>query len=453
MDASAQQRHVNTWARKTTIAALLASTDPGFRAVRAKGGPEPRAGSLSRPRSAAKAADRNKCAITLVFGQPPNCPAPRMKRTAGSTDLPEKATGRPSSSAPNARESAGFWLVDDPLFDEHRARGYHPERPERLVAARGALEHCRAEGLDFLPLAPRDATFDEIVRVHHPEYVEALEKVQGLFAALDDDTYVSPRSVPAAYRAAGGAMALVDAILDAPEGAPRMGLALLRPPGHHARPDGGMGFCLLNNVAMAARQALSRGLERVAIVDWDVHHGNGTQDAFYAEPRVLFTSLHQYPFYPGTGGVEQIGEGDAEGFTVNIPLSQNADDGTYRTAFSRIVLPVLESFAPELILISAGFDAHARDPLAGMVLTARGFRAMAAGIAEIAAKSAKGRVGVVLEGGYDLEGIASSLAATLEGLSGRRATADAEEEAAPLSQRHGLEIERSRRSASSHWKL
>ncbi len=376
-----------------------------------------------------------------------------MKRNAGSTDLPEMSPrGRPSTAS-EAVSPGSFWLVDDPLFDEHRARGYHPERPERLVAARGALEHSRAKGLEFLPLASRDATADEINRVHSAEYVEQLEKVQGLFAALDDDTYLGPRSVPAAYRAAGGAIALVDAILDAPTNGVRKGVALLRPPGHHARPSGGMGFCLLNNVALAARQALSRGLERVAIVDWDVHHGNGTQDAFFGEPRVLFTSLHQYPFYPGSGGVEQIGEGEARGFTVNVPLSQNANDGTYRAAFARVVLPVLESFAPELILISAGFDAHARDPLAGMVLTARGFGEMATGIAEIAAKTAGGRVGVVLEGGYDLEGLASSLSATLEGLSGPRVAASPIEEAAPLSQRHGLEIERSRRSAGAHWKL
>jgi acetoin utilization deacetylase AcuC-like enzyme len=362
---------------------------------------------------------------------------------------PRPADDPPSSRRPDL--SASFWLVDDPLFDEHRARGYHPERPERLVAARGALASLERRGAKFEKLAPRDATADEVARVHHAAYVESLEKVQGLFAALDDDTYLGPRSVPAAYRAAGGAIALVEALLDPRPDAPTKGVALLRPPGHHARPDGGMGFCLLNNVALAARAALAKGLRRVAIVDWDVHHGNGTEDAFWEEPRVLFTSLHQYPFYPGTGGADQVGGGEGAGYTVNVPLSQNASDVTYRAAFERLVLPVLESFAPELVLVSAGFDAHVRDPLAGMALTAEAYREMAAGVARVARGSAGGRVGVVLEGGYDLEGLGSSLAATLEGLTAAPERAGAE--AAPLSQRHGLEIERARRAASAHWKL
>ena len=346
-------------------------------------------------------------------------------------------------------------LVDDPLFDEHRARGYHPERPERLIAARHAVE----SSLDgrVRRLAGRDATADEIARVHTARYVDELERHHGLFGALDDDTYLGPRSVAAAYRAAGGSVALVDALLTdaspADSGSP-LGVALVRPPGHHARPDGGMGFCLVNNVAIAAAHAMAKGIRRVAIVDWDVHHGNGTQDAFYADPRVLFVSIHQYPFYPGTGAAAETGEGEGEGFNVNVPLSPNAGDATYRSAFDRIVAPVLDQFAPELILVSAGFDAHARDPLAGMVLTARGFGELARTIRTAADAHAKGRVGVFLEGGYDLEGLESSLAATLSGLtSPAPPPAPVVEERSPLSSRHGLELESTRQTLTRYWRV
>ena len=175
-----------------------------------------------------------------------------------------------------------------------------------------------------------------------------------------------------------------------------------------------MGFCLLNNVALAAAHALQHGKERVAIVDWDVHHGNGTQDAFYRDPRVLFVSLHQAPFYPGSGTAAEVGDADGKGFNVNLPLSAGASDAVYAAAFERIVLPVLDQYAPDLVLVSAGFDAHARDPLAGMMLTADGFGVMARGVRAIAEQHAGGRLGLLLEGGYDLEGLETSLLATLE---------------------------------------
>lgn len=351
-----------------------------------------------------------------------------------------------------------LFLVDDPLFDEHRARGYHPERPERLFAARDAVAELAGTGLEVVRLPPRDASADEIGRIHRNRYVDELERHQGSFAALDDDTYLGPRSVPAAYRAAGGAVALVDRLVDAPRPGD-LGLALLRPPGHHARPDRGMGFCLLNNVAIAAAHALTLGFRRVAIVDWDVHHGNGTQECFIDDPRVLFTSIHQYPFYPGTGGATDVGSGAGEGFTLNVPLSPNAGDLTYQAAFEAVVLPVLDQYAPDLVLVSAGFDAHARDPLAGMAVTAPGFGQLARGVAAIAQKHAGGRLGIVLEGGYDLEGIEQSLSATLRAAAGLEAAEvtddepDSDDEPGPLSQRHELEIERARRIAGKYWKL
>ncbi len=346
--------------------------------------------------------------------------------------------------------SAGLLLVDDALFDEHRARGYHPERPERLSAARRAVQLAEGQGVELVRLAPRDATPEELGRVHSSAYIEELDTQQGLFGALDDDTFLGPRSVAAAYRAAGGALALTDALLA--EQGPRVGLALVRPPGHHARPSRGMGFCLLNNVALAAAHARARGVGKVAIVDWDVHHGNGTQEAFFADPSVLFVSLHQYPFYPGTGAATEVGQGEGTGFNVNLPLSSNATDATYQAAFERVVLPVVEQFAPELLLVSAGFDAHARDPLAGMAVTAHGFELMARGLAKLATASAAGRIGLFLEGGYDLEGLESSLASTLSAICGDAAPPDAPP-GAPVSSRHGLEIERARHTLSAHWKL
>jgi acetoin utilization deacetylase AcuC-like enzyme len=344
------------------------------------------------------------------------------------------------------------FLVDDPLFDEHRARGYHPERPERLLAARHAVQAFGSgPGAGVAPLPPRDATEDEVGRVHTGRYVELLEQSAGLFSALDDDTYLGPRSVAAAFRAAGGAIGLVDALLDSPSGA--TGVALLRPPGHHARPDRGMGFCLLNNVAVAASHALHRGAKRVAIVDWDVHHGNGTQDAFYTDPRVLFVSLHQAPFYPGTGSATEIGDGEGKGYNLNVPLSAGAGDAVYAAAFDRLVLPVVDQFAPELVLVSAGFDAHARDPLAGMMLTANGFAGMAASLGRLAEKHAHGRIGLILEGGYDLEGLESSLLAALRGAATPAEERTAQDDAAPLSVRQAHEIERAARAASGFWKL
>jgi acetoin utilization deacetylase AcuC-like enzyme len=342
-----------------------------------------------------------------------------------------------------------FLLVDDPLFDEHRPRGYHPERPERLGAARESIRQVSGSGSVFSHLAPRDATNDDIALVHDAAYVAVLDGYAGLFGQLDEDTYLGPRSVAAAYRAAGGAIAMVDGIL-AEEG-PRRGVALVRPPGHHARPSTGMGFCLVNNVAVAAAHARRRGVSRVAIVDWDVHHGNGTQEVFWKDPNVLFVSLHQYPFYPGSGGVEDVGEGEGRGFTINVPLSQGATDASYVAAFDRIVVPVLDQFAPELVLVSAGFDAHARDPLAGMSVTARGFAAMAERLGRVAETHAQGRIGALLEGGYDLAGLRESLTASLEAFGG--AAAPVEADAGPRSQRHDQDIARAQAALARYWKL
>jgi acetoin utilization deacetylase AcuC-like enzyme len=316
--------------------------------------------------------------------------------------------------------SAGSALVvDDLRFDRHAPLGHHPERPERLVAARGALARSMARGLRFERVTPREASDAELARVHDPRFIESLTKLRGGTGYLDPDTYVGAESVAIARLAAGSLVAMVDAVID---GHTKKGAALLRPPGHHARPSRAMGFCLLNNVAVAAAHARARGLERVAIVDWDVHHGNGTQEMFWRDPHVLYISTHQHPFYPGTGEADEVGEGDGKGYTVNVPLAAGGGDAVYRSAFERVVLPVLEGYAPDLVLVSAGFDASARDPLGHMELTPQAFGWMGRELARLADASALGRMLLVLEGGYDLVAVEAGLERTFDGmLSGRAA--------------------------------
>jgi acetoin utilization deacetylase AcuC-like enzyme len=339
--------------------------------------------------------------------------------------------------------SSALLLAYDPLFLQHRSRGYHPERPERLAAARRGVDRVEAEGARVVPLPERDATDGEILRAHELSYLAELIRLAGHHAALDADTYLAPVSVAAARRAAGGAIALAEALLAAGDGDPRQGVALLRPPGHHATRDQGMGFCLLNNVAIAAHAALARGLGRVAIVDWDVHHGNGTQDVFWTDGRVLFISLHEMPLYPGTGAVREAGEGKGAGRILNVPLPAAATDAVYRLAFADVVLPALRRFAPELVLVSAGYDAHARDPLASMQVTEAGYAWMARALREVAEETAGGRLGLVLEGGYDLTALEESAAASLRGALGWEVA----EVTGEVPSRHREAVEEARRGA------
>ena len=310
-------------------------------------------------------------------------------------------------------------LVDDARFDRHAPPGHHPERPERLSAGRDAIARMVARGVRFERVGARAATNDELVRVHDARFLDALARLRGEAGYLDADTYVSADSVEVARLAAGSLVAMVDAIVDGPT---KKGAALLRPPGHHARPARAMGFCLLNNVAVAAAHARARGMERIAIVDWDVHHGNGTQEIFSNDPHVLYVSTHQSPFYPGTGDAEEVGLGEGKGYTVNVPLAAGGGDAVYRSAFERVVLPVVESYRPDLVLVSAGFDASARDPLGQMQLTPQAFGWMARELARIAGQSAGGRMVLALEGGYDLGSLEAGLERAIDGmLSGRAA--------------------------------
>jgi acetoin utilization deacetylase AcuC-like enzyme len=258
------------------------------------------------------------------------------------------------------------------------------------------------------------ATRALIEQVHAPAVLDAINDLASIGGAwLDGDTYITSASYDVALHAAGAAVGAVDVVL---EGLTRTAFALVRPPGHHATVNRSMGFCLINNIAVAAAHALESGVRNVAIVDWDVHHGNGTQDIFYSRSEVHVSSVHQYPFYPGTGSAAETGTGPGAGYTLNVPIQAGAGDQEYAEIFKGAIIPAIEQFEPELILISAGFDAHADDPLGGMRVTERGFANLASQVAAVAESSANGRVVAVLEGGYDPSALGRSVAATIAAL-------------------------------------
>ena len=304
-------------------------------------------------------------------------------------------------------------LIMHPECRQHVSPSGHPERPERLDAIEALLRRTPLWDACEHP-SPDRAGEDALGRVHTRAYVGQVRELSAAGGGyLDHGTPVGPASYAAARRAAGGALLAVDAVVGRP-GA--VAVALVRPPGHHAGGSQGRGFCVFNNVALAARHALdTHGLARVFILDWDVHHGNGTQEIFFREPAVVFCSLHQEAWYPGTGAIDETGEGPAEGTTINIPLPAGMGDGGYRHLFEEVVVPLLRAVAPPLILISAGYDAHHADPLGGMLMTARGFGQLARLVLEAAGSTP---VAALLEGGYDLDGLSFSVAATLEGLTG-----------------------------------
>jgi len=303
----------------------------------------------------------------------------------------------------------------DPVFAEHDAGAGHPERPERLEAVGRGLRDGGLER-DLVRLAPRAATPEELLRVHTSAHVDRLAASAGRHVRFDPDTAAGPRSHAAAVAAAGAVVDAVERVLD---GSLDRAFCAVRPPGHHATPDRAMGFCLLNNVAIGAAAALARGLKRVAVLDFDVHHGNGTQEAFWRDPRVLFVSSHQFPYYPGTGALDELGEGEGRGFTVNLPMPAGMGDDEYRRAYRQIVEPIGRTFDPQLVLVSAGFDAHRNDPLGGMGVTAAGFAELMDACLAVASGSARGRLVAVLEGGYDMAGIAESTAAVVGRMLGR----------------------------------
>lgn len=293
-------------------------------------------------------------------------------------------------------------IVQDKRYMEHGAGYAHPESPARLAAIYEMLAEPDMIGM-FTPIPARAATNDEIAMIHRRSYIDEVAATAGhAYVSLDPDTATSAGSYVAAQLAVGGLLNAVDSVVS---GAVDNAFALVRPPGHHAEADRAMGFCLFNNVAVAAMHAINRhNMKRVLIVDWDLHHGNGTQHAFYEDNRVLYFSTHQYPYYPGTGALEEIGLGAGLGYTINVPLRSGADNDSYLNIFRRILQPVARQFKPELVLVSAGFDIYEDDPLGGMQVTPAGFATLTRVLLDIADASCGGRLVMTLEGGYNIEG-------------------------------------------------
>lgn len=327
-------------------------------------------------------------------------------------------TSDSKSTSPQA-SPPGVQIVEDGRFRGHAAPPGHPERPERLVAIGEAIDLFR----DRVEIeTPRPATPEEIGRVHERRMVEVLASTQSDPPGhLDADTYFSPLSYEVACLAAGGSIDLVKRVLG---NEIKSGLAAVRPPGHHAEANRSMGFCLFNNVAVATRAAQAEmGSPRILIFDWDVHHGNGTQHSFESDPDVLYISTHQFPFYPGTGDFSEVGLGRAVGSTLNLPMPAGCGDAEYIGLVQRIVVPAALAFAPDLILISCGFDAHRDDPLASMDLSIDGYRGMAALMRSLAESLCGGRIAYILEGGYALSGVREGARAVLESLTAENAAA------------------------------
>jgi len=308
-------------------------------------------------------------------------------------------------------------IVLDPRFSDHFMGPGHMECPERLEAIAAVLDE--EPKLPLVRIPARPAAPEEIATIHAPEYIDFLSRTRGRsFVQLDPDTATSSLSYDAALLAAGGTIEAADYILAAPD---RNAFALVRPPGHHAERAQAKGFCLFNNAAIAAAHLIGRrGLRRVLIADWDVHHGNGTQQAFYSRPDVLFFSTHRSPFYPGGGGWDEIGEGEGRGFTVNVPLSAGKTDGDYLFVYRHILGSIAAAFEPEFIIVSAGFDIFAGDPLGGMAVSLEGFAGLASELMALAAELCGGRLLLVLEGGYNLEGQAFAVRQVLGRMAGLR---------------------------------
>lgn len=352
--------------------------------------------------------------------------------------IPHAGTGAQAGAIPSggpARLPSAF--VTGEIFLEHHVPDFIPEQPERMRQALALIEACLMEGSiprdRILRLPPRAATEQELETVHRPAYVRRVRAVAEAVRAEADgaypgdqepvhklatDVYLSPGSWDAATHAAGAALVALDAIA---AGQARNGYALVRPPGHHARPSGGMGFCIFNNIAVAARYAQQRhGWERVLIVDYDVHHGNGTQEMFYDDPNVVYFSTHQYPWYPMTGASDEVGEGAGVGATINVPLPAGSGWSVYDPIFRQVLWPVADRFKPDIILVSAGFDAHWREDegLGQMRLSNADFADFTLELCEIADRYCAGRLVVVQEGGYHVAALSQCAASMLVNLSG-----------------------------------
>lgn len=338
-------------------------------------------------------------------------------------------------------------IVKDELFLKHVNGFQHPECPERLESIYNMLKET--DIISKLKIMdPVDATDEQILRVHSEPYYETIKRTKGTKTyKFDQDTSSNSYTYEAALRGSGGFISGLNKVLN---NELDIVFALLRPPGHHAESDKAMGFCFFNHVAIAAAHLLSQGVKRVLIFDWDVHHGNGTQHIFYKNPNVLFASIHQFPFYPGTGSLNETGSEDGLGFTVNIPVPPMLNDDDYNYLLDAIMSPVIEQFKPDFILVSAGFDAYYVDPLGGMQITEKGFAQLTRFMINAAEKHSKGRLGLVLEGGYNVQGLAGISRLVFEELLNINKTGTGIPDASPNTE---FVIEGILSNYSSYWKF
>jgi acetoin utilization deacetylase AcuC-like enzyme len=337
-------------------------------------------------------------------------------------------------------------IVTDPLYIKHNPGLGHPESPARLESIYSKIKKTNLyDKLQEIP--PRPATREEICYIHQSKYYQQVEQTDGREVSLDPDTTTSADSFRAAELAAGGTLALVEAVV---QGEIDNGYALVRPPGHHAEHNRAMGFCLFNNVAIAAEYALKKlGLSKVLIVDWDLHHGNGTMHSFNQRSDVVYFSTHQYPYYPGTGAIQDIGIGQGAGYTINVPLATGMGDTEYRAVFVEILAPIVKEYSPDLMLISTGFDTYYQDPLGGMKMTAEGYGMLSGELINMANQACDGKLVFVLEGGYNLEGLSNGVIYCLQALLG-------EYTPPPHSGESGLAkayIQAVKQTLSAHWKF
>lgn len=305
-------------------------------------------------------------------------------------------------------------LYTDRCMLDHNPGPHHPDSPSRLARILDDLEREPVPGAELRKA--RWATYEELGRAHPPSYVEMVTRMRGKHARFDADTITSPGTVDAAYAAAGAAIHAVTAVVT---GEADNAFALVRPPGHHAEAARAMGFCFFNNLAVAVAHARAvLGVERVLVLDWDFHHGNGTQHIFYDRRDVLVVNTHRWPFYPGTGALNEVGFGAGEGFSVNVPMPGGMVDADFTLAFAELAVPIADAFQPDLVIVSAGFDTHRSDPLGDMRATEDGFAELTGIARRIAATHCDGRLVLVLEGGYDLPGLSASVRACVQTLAG-----------------------------------
>ncbi len=354
------------------------------------------------------------------------------------------------------RQAPLVGVLSHPYFRLHDT-GDHPENRVKVDRIMDTLDGA-AYGDRFMRFFPRYARAEEIALVHTPAYVDLIRSSAATAGGwMDTDTRIGPGSYETALLAAGGVIAAVDNVMMEAFHRPDGVFCVIRPPGHHATRDRAMGFCLFNNVAVAARYAQRTfGLDRVMILDWDVHHGNGTNDLFHDDPSVLFVSLHQWPLYPGSGWLTDVGEGAGEGYTVNIPIPPAAGNAAYQAAFERLVEPIAEQFAPQLILVSAGQDCHAADPLSDMMVTLDGFRWMTRAVRRMAERHARGRYVLALEGGYNqhtLPWLVRGIVAAMADVEDDTSDPFAPDAARNVTAREGERLREVAEAAGRYWKL